>query len=78
GTVSTPVEWSEVDDVSPLDFTMGTVPERYAAKGDLMAGMDDPDHPAYRLDELLEWAERDERDGASVPDLADEGDEGGA
>ena len=41
GTVSTPIEWSEVDDVLPGDFTIATVPERYAEKGDLHAGIDD-------------------------------------
>src|SRR4051795_11597372 len=34
GTVSTPVEWSEIDDVLPEDFTIATVPARYADKGD--------------------------------------------
>lgn len=56
GTVSTPIGWDEVDDVVPADFTMATVPARYAAKGDLHAGIDEH---AYRLDTLLEWAERD-------------------
>ena len=73
GTVSTPIEWAEVDDVEPRDFTLVTVPERYAAKGDLMEGIDDT---AHRLDTLLEWAARDERDGAETPPEADEPDEG--
>ncbi len=64
GTVSTPLEWSEIDDAVPLDFTIATVPDRYAAKGDVMAGIDDA---AYRLDTLLEWAERDERAGEETP-----------
>ncbi|WP_295694306.1 non-homologous end-joining DNA ligase [Lapillicoccus sp.] len=64
GTVSTPLEWSEIDDAVPLDFTIATVPARYAAKGDLMAGIDDA---AYRLDTLLEWAERDARAGEETP-----------
>jgi len=66
GTVSTPIDWGEIDDVVPLDFTIATVPARYAEKGDLHAAIDDT---AYRLDELLEWAERDERDGHAVPDV---------
>ncbi len=65
GTVSTPIRWDEVDDVLPRDFTIATVPPRYAELGDLHASIDDE---AYRLDELLEWAARDERSGESVPD----------
>jgi DNA ligase D len=66
GTVSTPIDWGEIDDVVPLDFTIATVPARYAEKGDLHAAIDDT---AYRLDELLEWADRDERNGHAVPDV---------
>ncbi len=68
GTVSTPIAWDEVDDVVPRELTLATVPARYAAKGDLHAGIDDT---AYRLDELLEWAKRDERAGQSAPDPDD-------
>ncbi|MEO3938034.1 non-homologous end-joining DNA ligase [Dermatophilaceae bacterium Soc4.6] len=64
GTVSTPIAWDEVDDVEPRELTLATVPSRYAAKGDLMAAIDDT---AYRLDALLEWAARDERDGVEEP-----------
>jgi DNA ligase D len=56
GTVSTPVRWDEVDDADPREFTIATVPARFARLGDLHAGIDD--HP-YRLDTLLEWADRD-------------------
>ena len=63
-TVSTPVTWAEVDDVMPADCTIETVPARFAALGDLHAGIDDA---AYSLETLLEWAERDERDGTSDP-----------
>jgi len=66
GTVSTPIAWDEVDDVEPLELTLATVPARYAARGDLHAGIDDT---AYRLDQLIEWAERDERTGEIVPDV---------
>jgi DNA ligase D len=55
-TVSTPIGWDEVADVEPREFTIATVPERFAKLGDLHAGIDDS---AYRLDELLEWADRD-------------------
>lgn len=63
-TVSTPFAWDELDDIDPRDWTIGTVPARYADKGDLTAGIDDE---AFRLDTLLEWADRDEREGAEVP-----------
>jgi DNA ligase D len=66
GTVSTPIAWDEVDDVEPRELTLATVPARYAARGDLHAGIDDT---AYRLDQLIEWAERDERTGEIVPDV---------
>ncbi len=55
-TVSTPIRWDEVDHVEPLDWTMATVPARFAELGDLHAGIDDV---AYSLDALLEWADRD-------------------
>ena len=64
GTVSTPVAWSEIDDVEPQDCTVLTVPDRFAALGDLHAGIDDA---PFTLDPLIEWAERDERAGA--PDV---------
>jgi DNA ligase D len=55
-TVSTPIGWDEIGDVEPRAFTIATVPERFAKLGDLHAGIDDA---VYRLDELLEWADRD-------------------
>jgi DNA ligase D len=61
-TVSTPITWGEVEDVVPGDLTIATVPARFAALGDLHAGIDDT---AYSLEVLLEWADRDERDGIS-------------
>ena len=64
GTVSTPIRWSEVDDVSPGDFTIATVPERYAELGDLHAGMDDS---PFAIDPLLEWAARDAGAGTEEP-----------
>ena len=54
--MSTPIRWDEVDDVEPGDFTIATVPARFAELGDLHAGIDDA---AYSLDTLLEWADRD-------------------
>jgi DNA ligase D len=55
-TVSTPIRWDEVDDVDPRDFTIATVPARFAKLGDLHAGIDDA---VYSIETLLEWADRD-------------------
>jgi DNA primase len=55
-TVSTPISWDEIDEVDPRQFTIATVPARFAELGDLHQGIDDS---AYSLDVLLEWAERD-------------------
>ncbi|MFC0430119.1 non-homologous end-joining DNA ligase [Kutzneria buriramensis] len=63
-TVSTPIRWDELPGVEPRDFTIATVPARFAELGDLHEGIDDV---AYSLEPLLEWAERDERDGAEDP-----------
>ena len=68
GTVSTPILWDEIDDVVPGDFTIATVPPRFAEMGDLHAAIDDT---AYRLDQLLEWAERDERAGHETPEVGE-------
>jgi DNA ligase D-like protein (predicted polymerase) len=63
-TVSTPIRWDEVDDVDPRELTIATVPKRYTQLGDLHAGIDDA---VFDLSQLLEWAERDEREGAEPP-----------
>ena len=68
GTVSTPILWDEIDDIVPGDFTIATVPPRFAERGDLHAAIDDT---AYRLDQLLEWAERDERAGHETPEVGE-------
>lgn len=64
GTVSTPITWDEVADIEPQDCTIATVPERFARIGDLHASIDDI---AHDLTPLLEWAERDEAEGAEPP-----------
>ncbi|MFC5995296.1 non-homologous end-joining DNA ligase [Pseudonocardia hispaniensis] len=54
--VSTPIRWDEIADVDPRDFTIATVPTRFAELGDLHAGIDEA---VFLLDELLEWAAHD-------------------
>jgi DNA ligase D len=66
--VSTPIRWDEVADVDPRDFTIATVPARFAELGDLHAAIDD--HP-FDIAPLLEWAARDEAAGAEVPQEPD-------
>jgi len=61
-TVSTPVRWEEVDECEPGDFTIATVPGRFAELGDLHAGIGEA---VFDPAPLLEWADRDERDGAA-------------
>lgn len=56
GTVSTPFTWDELGSVDPRELTLATVPARFAKSGDPHAAIDDV---AYRLDMLLEWADRD-------------------
>ncbi|MET0425232.1 MAG: non-homologous end-joining DNA ligase [Actinoplanes sp.] len=63
-TVSTPITWAEVPDVDPREFTVRTVPARFAELGDLHATIDDQ---AFSLATLLEWAERDEKAGLVDP-----------
>jgi hypothetical protein len=62
--VSTPIRWDEIDDITPPDFTIATVPARFAERGDLHAGIDDA---VFSIEPLLEWAARDEREGAPDP-----------
>jgi DNA ligase D-like protein (predicted polymerase) len=58
--VSTPLGWSEVPDCDPADFTVLTVPERLATRGDAHAEMD---ASPSSLERLLELAARDEAGG---------------
>lgn len=57
--VSAPLRWEEIDDAEPGDFDIRTMPKRYAEVGDVHADMDEH---AFRLDGLLELADRDERE----------------
>ena len=58
--VSAPLLWHEVPDCDPADFTMFTIPERFAKIGDPQAGMD---AEPGSLDKLLELADNDEANG---------------
>jgi len=58
--VSTPLRWDEVADCDPADFTVLTVPKRFAEVGDPHAAMNDS---AGLLDQLLQLAEQDEASG---------------
>jgi DNA ligase D len=53
-TVSAPIAWDEIDDALPQDFTIATMPGRFAKLGDLHAGIDDA---VFSLEPLLDWAE---------------------
>jgi len=58
--VSTPLDWNEVADSNPAEFTIFTVPGRFAKVGDPHAQMDSA---AGSLDKLLELADKDEAAG---------------
>ena len=58
--VSAPLAWEEVDACDPADFTLATMPARFARLGDRHAGIDD--RPCS-LDRLLELSARQEREG---------------
>jgi DNA ligase D len=59
-TVSAPVTWDELPDVETEDFTLASMPKRFAALGDVQAGIDDA---VCDLNVLLEWVEREEAAG---------------
>jgi len=59
-TVSAPVTWDELSGVATEDFTIATLPPRFAELGDLHAGIDDA---VCDLRVLLEWVEREESAG---------------
>ena len=58
--VSTPLHWHEVPDCDPADFTILTVPQRFAEIGDPHAGMN---AAAGSLEALSELAAKDEAEG---------------
>ena len=59
-TVSAPFRWDELDDVVTEDFTLATMPARFAELGDVQAGIDDT---VNDLRKLFEWVEREEAAG---------------
>jgi len=58
--VSTPLSWDEIDECDPEDFTMATMPSRFAAHGDRHAAMNDA---PCSLSPLLELSDRHAREG---------------
>ncbi len=63
--VSAPLTWEELPSVVPEDFTVATVPARFAAIGDPHAAIDDV---AHSLQPLLDLYERDAAEGeADMP-----------
>ncbi len=58
--VSAPLDWDELGGVQPEDFTVATMPARFAEHGDRFAAIDDA---AHSLEPLLEMYERDESEG---------------
>jgi len=58
--VSAPLDWEELDHVAPEDFTVATMPARFAEVGDRYAAIDDVHHS---LEQLLAMYERDVAEG---------------
>jgi DNA ligase D-like protein (predicted polymerase) len=58
--VSAPLDWEELADCDPADFTLATMPARFARLGDRHLGIDDR---AASLEPLLELSARHEREG---------------
>jgi DNA ligase D-like protein (predicted polymerase) len=59
-TVSAPVSWDELASAETEDFTMATMPARFAALGDVQAEIDEA---VCDLRVLHEWVARDEGQG---------------
>jgi hypothetical protein len=58
--VSAPLSWDEVPDCEPEDFTLATMPKRFAKIGDRHEGIDET---PGSLEGLLELSARQEREG---------------
>lgn len=63
GRVSAPLTWDELPQVSPDDFTLLTMPARFAERGDVWAPLYATD-PAT-IDTALDWYARDDADGTA-------------
>jgi DNA primase len=62
--VSAPVTWDELPEVAPEDFTVATMPARFAEGGDRHAAIDDA---AHSLQPLLDMYERDDEGDMPYP-----------
>jgi DNA ligase D-like protein (predicted polymerase) len=62
--VSAPVTWDELPSVAPEDFTVATMPARFAERGDLHAAIDGVHHS---LQPLLDMYEQDEQGDMPYP-----------
>ena len=58
--VSAPLAWEELTEVQPEDFTVATMPDRFADVGDRFAAIDEVQHS---LDPLLDRYEEDAAEG---------------
>ena len=58
--MSAPLTWDELAEVAPEDFTVETMPARFAEVGDRHAAIDDEAHP---LEPLLDMYEKDAAEG---------------
>jgi len=58
--VSAPVDWDELPEVAPEQFTVATMPARFAEVGDRHAAINEQ---SYSLQPLLDMYERDEAEG---------------
>ena len=58
--VSAPLTWDEVDSAEPGDFTLASMPSRFARLGDVHAAID---RHACSLEQLLELSAKQEREG---------------
>ena len=58
--VSAPLTWDEIDSAEPGDFTLASMPSRFARLGDVHA---DIDRHACSLEALLELSAKQEREG---------------
>lgn len=62
--VSAPVDWDELPEIAPEDFTVATMPARFDEVGDKHAAIDDV---AHSLQPLLDLYERDEQGDMPYP-----------